>query len=134
LQRTLLERLGFDRPRWRELLIMTVSAATLLTLALAGYLSLRARRLNGRDPAARSFEKFTRRLRQLSVEPIRDGETPTAYGWRAAAALPERAKPIREITECYLQARYEPDRQGAALAGLKARVNAFSRGYARASR
>jgi transglutaminase-like putative cysteine protease len=134
LQRSLLEWLGFDRPRWRELLVMTVAAATVLTLALAVYLGLRTRRLNARDPAARSFEKFTRRLRQLKVEPMRDGETPSAYARRAAAALPERADPIRAITESYLQARYEPDWKGKALAGLKSRVNAFGRGYVRASR
>jgi hypothetical protein len=133
LQRSLLEWLGFDRPRWRELLLMTVSAAALLTFALAGYLGLRARRLNARDPAAKSFEKFSRRLRQLKVEPMRAGETPVSYARRAAAALPGRADPIRAITASYLQARYEPDSSGQALAGLKARVRDFNRGYARAS-
>jgi transglutaminase-like putative cysteine protease len=134
MQRTLLEWIGFDRPRWRELLLMTTGLALLVTLSLAAYLSLRTRRLSARDPAARSFETFRRRLRQLKVEPIRDGETPSAYGQRAAAALPDRAEPIREITDAYLKARYEPDRKGDALAGLKSRVRAFSRGYARASR
>jgi transglutaminase-like putative cysteine protease len=131
LQRTLLEWLGFDRPRWRELLIMTAAVTALLSLALAANLSLRRRRLNAHDPAARSFERFRRRLRQLKVEPIRDGETPSAYAERAAARLPHAADAIQDITRAYLRARYEPDRMGDALARLKSRVREFSRGYAR---
>ena len=130
LQRTLLEWLGFDRPHWRVLLLMT-SAATVFTMAaLAFYLGLRRHRGSGRDSAARSFEQFKRKLKRLRVDPIRLGETPSTYADRARTALPEAAESINDITAAYTAARYEPDPSGDALARLRSLVSKFSSGYA----
>jgi hypothetical protein len=132
LQRTLLEWLGFDRPRWRELMVLIVAAFVAFSVALAAWLHLKQRRAASRDPAARSFDRFTRRLRQLSVSPIAPGETPSAYAERAGDQLPQHAETIDAITRAYLAARYEPDTGGHSLARLTALVRSFSSGYARA--
>lgn len=134
LQRTLLQWLGFDRPRWRDMIVLIVAAFVLFSAALAGWLHLRQRRAASRDPAARSFARFTRRLRQLHVTPIAPGETPSAYAERAGNRLPQHAETIDAITRAYLAARYEPDTGGRALASLESLVGSFSSGYARAWR
>ncbi len=130
LQRTLLEWLGFERPRWRELMLMTVVTLSVLMGALTLFLGLRIRSSHHRDPAARRFAQFCRKLARLSVEPIRAGETPSAYAERAEAALPANANAIRAITSAYLAARYEPDPSGGALVELESLVKAFNPGYA----
>lgn len=132
LQRTLLESLGFDRPRWREMTILIVAAFVLFSAAHASWLHLRQRHAASRDPAARSFARFTRRLRQLGVSPIRPGETASAYAERARDQLPLHAETIDAVTRAYLSARYEPDAGGHALARLRSLVGSFSSGYARA--
>ena len=129
LQRTLLEWFGFDRPRWRELLLMTVVATALLMVALTLLLGLKIRSGHARDPAARSFKQFRRKLARLRVEPMKAGETPGDYAERAEASLPENAAAIRAITAAYLEARYEPDLMGNALATLKSLVKEFRSGY-----
>ena len=134
LQRDLLEWLGFDRPRWRELMIMTVVATALLMVALTAYLGHRLKRDIDRDPAAKLFHKFERKLRRLEIKPMRTGETPTTFAQRAATALPAYAETIATITATYLAARYEPDRDSRALVDLKSRVDQFSPKHAPGSR
>ena len=132
LQRNLLEKLGIERPRWRELMVMTVVATTLMMVALTLFLGLRMRRWEKHDPAAKTFARFTRNLRQYDVLPLKRGETASAYARRATAVLPAAADSIRSITQTYLAARYEPD-NGAALERLRAEVRAFRPDYARGS-
>ncbi|MDX1562699.1 MAG: DUF4129 domain-containing transglutaminase family protein [Gammaproteobacteria bacterium] len=133
LQRTLLEWLGLDRPRWGELLLLTGVATALLMFGLSVYLGFRLRESHSRDPAARHFARFRRRLAQLDVEPPRPGETPSAYAARAQAKLPTAADTIAEVTTTYLAARYEPDTGGAALARLESLIRDFKRSYALSS-
>jgi len=129
LQRTLLEWMGFERPRWRELMLMTIVATALLMVGLTLFLGVRMRSSYARDPAARSFKHFRSKLARLKVEPIRAGETPTDYAARAEAALPENATAIHAITVAYLEARYEPDSMGDALVKLRSLVREFRPGY-----
>lgn len=133
LQRSLLEKLGFERPRWRELMMMTVIATVIMMVGLTVYLGMRAHRWQPRDPAAECFLRFNRKLKRLHVEPIRRGETPTGYARRAAVSLPAAADTIWQVTSDYLAARYEPDRSGRALARLRGSVRGFRPRYARAS-
>jgi transglutaminase-like putative cysteine protease len=125
LQRTLIESLGLERPDRRDLFLMSVAATALLVAALAFYSNLGSRRGRRRDAAARSFERFERKLRRLSVEPMQAGETPSAYAKRARNLRPADADTIAAITVTYLAARYEPDPAGAALARLVSLVGAF---------
>jgi transglutaminase-like putative cysteine protease len=133
LQRLLLERLGFERPDWRELLALTVAATVILMVALTAYLGLKVRETIVPDPSARCFGRFMRKLRRLEVEPMQAGETPTAYARRAGNRLPDQVEAIQNITTAYLCARYEPDSDGKASAQLRALVKAFRSGYAPAS-
>ena len=133
IQRDLLEKLGFERPRWRELMMMTVIATIIMMIALTVYLGLRAHRWQGRDPAARCFLRFNRKLSAFEIEPIRKGETPSDYARRAASRAPASADTIWNITRDYLTARYEPDGGGLALRRLRERVHAFRPRYAPAS-
>jgi transglutaminase-like putative cysteine protease len=134
LQRALIERLGFERPSLANLLAATIIAMIVLMLGLSVYLTARFRRESQRDPAARCFARFGRRLGRLRVEPMRTGETPIQYAERAARTVPAAAERIRAVVGAYLAARYEPDRDGAALAHLDALVRDFSRQSAPASR
>ncbi|TJZ73514.1 transglutaminase TgpA family protein [Chitiniphilus eburneus] len=58
-----------------------------------------------RDPAARLWRAFMRRLAQRGVMP-RLGEGPRDFAARAAALLPGHADAIRQIANHYLAARY----------------------------
>jgi transglutaminase-like putative cysteine protease len=133
LQRSLLEWLGFDRLRWRDLLMLATATTAMLLIALTFWLGRNLRR-EIRDPAAREFARFSRRLRRRQVEPPVAGETPSAYAARAGERLPEAADAIAAITDSYLRARYEADASGAALVELRERISAFRSSYARASR
>ena len=134
LQRSLLEWLGFERPRWRHLLWLTAGATVVMLIALTFWLGRVSRRREHRDPAAREFARFAQGLRRRQVEPPRAGETTTAYAARAARLLPQAADALAAIAASYLRARYEADSSGAALRELKAQIGDFRLRYARASR
>jgi len=131
LQRDLFERLGLGRPSRAELLLLSVVATALGMTALAILLGLRLRQQRPRDPASRSFSRFVARLGRIPVGPMRAGEAPMAFARRAALASPDNAVAIMEITETYLAARYEPDRDGTALARLQQLVSSFRPDYVR---
>jgi transglutaminase-like putative cysteine protease len=134
LQRSLLEWLGFDRVRWRDLVLLTTAATVVSMIALAFLLGLTLRRRETSDPAAREFARFSRGLQRRQVAPPGPGETPSAYAARAGVHLPEAAGAIAAITDSYLRARYEPDGSGTALGELKERIGDFRLRYARAFR
>jgi len=134
LQRSLLEWLGFDRPRGHHLLWLTVGATVAMLVGLTIWLGFASRRHEHRDPAARVFARFGAALRRREIDLPHPGETPTAYAARASRLLPEARDAITAIAACYLRARYEADASGAALRELKAEVGDFTTRYARASR
>ncbi|WP_245557796.1 transglutaminaseTgpA domain-containing protein [Deinococcus apachensis] len=114
-QRALLGRLGVG------------SVGSPLYLALGGGLlalgllpALFAARVRSRpaDPAARLLDDLTHRLRL----PRSPGETPTAYGQRAALRFPDQASAITQAVRAYHAARYAPDRDAATLRNLRAAV------------
>jgi transglutaminase-like putative cysteine protease len=132
-QRSLLEHLGFDRPRWREMLLMTVLAGALMMGALTVCFGIRIRKWKTPDPAARSYERFLRKLKRARIEPRRPSETASAYAARATKELPGSAESIGEITTAYLTARYEPDQAGIAVERLRSLVRDFRPTCAHAS-
>jgi len=134
LQRSFLEWLGFERPRWRQMLGLTVFAIIVLMLALAAVLGFRTRHTAAPDPASRLFARFMRELARYEIPPMSAGETATDYATRAATRLPAAETTIRSIATSYLEARYDPDCDGAGLARLESEVRAFRPRYARASR
>jgi transglutaminase-like putative cysteine protease len=134
LQRSLLEWLGFDRPRGRHLFWLASAATFALIVALAVWLGRRARHRELPDRAAREFGRFARSLARQRVEPPGAGETPSAFALRAGSRLPAHATAIAGIAASYLRARYEPDPTGQALTELRARIGDFRQRCARASR
>jgi transglutaminase-like putative cysteine protease len=129
LQRDLLQALGFDASRWSRrwpvLLGLAMAATVAVSVALAVYLGWAERRRARVDPAARHFEVFCRRLAALDVAPRAPGEGPLAYARRAQHLLPRVAGDIEQIVTTYLQARYEPDVEQAALERLRRSVAGF---------
>jgi protein-glutamine gamma-glutamyltransferase len=124
MQRHLLEAFGIENPEWPQLLAGAGVLVALLLGALTLYLGRLYRSRRPRDRAARCFERFARKLGR-TVRPRRPSEAPSAFGIRAAAALPTVAGDIERIVGTYLKARYEPDVDGRALASLEAAVRSF---------
>lgn len=118
-QRELLARLGFSAGDW------TVPAALLGgTLAvLCGLLLVWARmQPRVRDPLLRCWEDFCTRMARKGL-PRAPWEGPLDYGARLAAALPQLAREVQEITADYARLRYGAGPlQAAALRGLKRRI------------
>jgi transglutaminase-like putative cysteine protease len=125
LQRTLFRWLGFERPRWREMLWLTTAATFAILVVVTIGFGMRARRSARPDQAAEIYLQFERRLTKLGVEPMRSGETPTEFANRAAMSAPASRGDILSITGTYLAARYEPDTDGYALQTLRNAVRAF---------
>lgn len=100
-QRRFLEWLGMDNPGWRKMML-TLVACVVVILGGVSVLLLRRYRPPKRDPAARLFRRFTRKV---GVPPA-TGETPQAYAMRIAAmgrALPRESN---RVVRAYLAARY----------------------------
>ena len=124
-QQMLLERLGLVSPSAARLLGAAALSVTLILASLTLGHALLARRRPRRDPAARAFDRFVRRLGRHGIRPPAPSETPSAYAERVALALPDSASAARAIAAAYLAARYEPDRSGDALRSLEALVRGF---------
>lgn len=125
LQRSLLTALGFERPRWRQLLLLTAIATASILLVLSAYFSWTRSRRQRPDPAARSFRRFVAKLAKLKVAPRAATETASDYANRAKLRLPQRATAIDTIVGTYLRARFEPDEDRRSLMRLQRLVKAF---------
>jgi len=125
VQRELLRALGFERPRWTQLVMLAAVATIGILVILSTYLAWSYRRRLDTDPAARSFSQFSNRLTLLKVPPRDASEGPMAYAQRARKLLPKVASEIDRIVKTYLQARYEPDTDQQRLHRLQDLVKQF---------
>ena len=101
-QRDLLERIGFPQPDWRTLaMLLGTAAAGLMMLLLAWAFALRRRR----DPLDAVWARFSRKLARHGAA-RHPWEGPLDYGKRLAMTFPERAEPLRTISEDYARLRY----------------------------
>lgn len=135
-QQMLLERLGLDFATPALLSAAAVGAVASIIALLAAYHGFAQRGRKRKDPAARAFAAFCRRLARCGIAPPRVGEAPTAFAARAEHERPDLAPAIRRIAAAYVRARYEPDADGGALDRLERLVTTFRppRRGARASR
>jgi protein-glutamine gamma-glutamyltransferase len=124
-QRDFLERIGFARATAGAMIAAAVTGVMLILAAFMSYRAFVGRIRRRRDPAARCFEVFVRRVARRRVAPRAAHETPSAFAERAARALPAEGPQIRAITAVYLRARYERDGDGAALQRLQRLVRGF---------
>ncbi|MBN1238279.1 MAG: DUF3488 domain-containing transglutaminase family protein [Gammaproteobacteria bacterium] len=125
MQRIFLSNFGVESPQWTRLILIAAGAVGALLGALTLWLAWSQRSRGEADAAARCFATFRRRLARCRIPPPASGETPAAYGARAADALPEAAPEIRRIVAAYVEARYEPDPNGAALERLRGLIGSF---------
>jgi transglutaminase-like putative cysteine protease len=124
LQRTLMQRLGFQNPGWQTLLALAAAVTALLLLALTAYLTWSFGRRARPDQAQRLYLQFCRRLARLRLSRARH-EAPRAFADRASRARPDLAATIDAITEEYLQIRYEPDAGPDKLSDLGRLIRDF---------
>jgi transglutaminase-like putative cysteine protease len=125
LQRALLEKLGFDRPRFAGTFALAIGATIACLILLRVYLQWSSRTRHSPDAAEQCFARFMQRLKRVEIAPRAPTETPQAFAARAAGGLPSSAAKIRQIVATYLTARYEPDADGDNLASLEALVAEF---------
>jgi transglutaminase-like putative cysteine protease len=103
-QMQLLRDVGFGSPTWQTLAVLLMSVAATLVGALA-LLVLRKLRLVPRDPVARAWRAFCRKLARRGTETL-PGEGPRDFARRAAVEQPSLEPEIEEIAELYLGLRY----------------------------
>ncbi len=115
-QQELLRKLGLDRFGWQGAVAIMAGAIALVLAGVAIQLGLRAR---GRpDRVVRAYQRYCRRLERVGL-----GRAPQEGPWnfarRAAAARPDLAPAIDEITALYIGLRY-----GTAAPALLPRLHA----------
>jgi len=125
LQHALLRALGISRPHWSKLIVFAVATLALLLGALGAHLAWTYRHVRKRDPALRYFVRFGKKLTRMNVPPRRPGEGPLDFSRRATLALPHASMDIERIATAYVQARYEPGRDGTRLRRLGELVRGF---------
>ncbi|WP_162232488.1 DUF4129 domain-containing transglutaminase family protein [Methylogaea oryzae] len=99
---------------WLSLALLGVSAPFAWSL-------WRSERLQTRDPALRSYQRFCKKLDRLGL-PRRSSEGPQAYAARIARHLPRLASQAHEITDIYLRLRYGGESGSGLLEALRIKV------------
>ena len=84
--------------------MILVAITALITAALALAI-LRRFRSRPRDPVAKIYARFCRKLARRGAMRA-PSEGPVHFAERASRELPEAAAPIRAITEMYVKLRY----------------------------
>jgi transglutaminase-like putative cysteine protease len=112
--------LGLEDPDWRKMMLAMMVCIALILSAIS-LAMLRRYRPPPRDPAARLYEQFTRKV---GVAPA-TGETPQAYGRRIAAMGRAQPRESNRVVRAYLAARYgKPSPQSVSV--LRSAVAQFS--------
>jgi transglutaminase-like putative cysteine protease len=121
-QQRFLSGVGFGPVDWRGMTVALVIALVLVACAAAGLHLLR--RWRRRDPLARTYEAFCRKLARqgLARQPH---EGPLAFTERIARARPELAIQARGIGRLYALQRYGGSHNAAALRRLQRLVARF---------
>jgi transglutaminase-like putative cysteine protease len=123
IQRDLMEWLGLDDPRWATLLFMAGLSTGVLLVLLTFYLAWRFKP-KSLDTASRWYARGCAKLKRVALLKS-PHEGPMDFAQRVAAAQPELAGPINEITRLYVKARYEGGIGLQELERLRQQVRAF---------
>jgi transglutaminase-like putative cysteine protease len=122
-QDSLLQRLGFGDPDWRDFaMVLGVGLAAAMALLFA-WLAWEYRPRSP-DPAAASYRRFSARLARRGLA-RQTGEAPTAFAARIGRLRPDLAAAADAITGLYLQARYLPGPAAGELRRLRLLVARF---------
>jgi transglutaminase-like putative cysteine protease len=121
-QRSLLLSLGIDANDWRQLGLALLGGLA-IALGLTLWLVMRGAP-KASDPLVAAYLRFCARLARSG--PARAPHEPALrYAERAAAALPECADTLRELSAGYTHQRYGADRDPAARASLIRALRGF---------
>ncbi len=120
-QSSLMQALGMDQPDWRRMML-TLTAILAILVSAVSLLLLWRYRPPRKDPAARLYDRFTRKA---GLRPAR-GESPQRFAARLASAGVAPLQEATQVTELYLAARYGPPAR-ARLAALRQAVTNFQR-------
>jgi len=126
-QRALLKRLGLNRPGGWRILVLAGLLVPLLVLAgalllLVYFLPRRPRRTT--DPVGRWYRKFCGKLARIGLA-RKPATGPRDFAAQVAAQRPDLAATVHRITDLYVQLRYAPAPDPAALARFKKAVRSF---------
>jgi hypothetical protein len=106
-QENTLQGLGLGNLDWVEGAVLAVAAAfSLLGIGALGVRALERVPAVEIDPAARLYERFCRRIAQLTGVYRAASEGPLDFSKRAAGALPQQARQIQAVTDLYIRSRY----------------------------
>ena len=122
-QRSLLEKLGFEKPDWKSLAVV-LAVAMSLALFFLGLSTARGFRRRKLHPADKSWRLFCQRLAGKGLARKSD-EGPLNFARRVIESRPDLSAVIGEIADDYIAIRYYPNPGSERLRLLKARVAAF---------
>jgi transglutaminase-like putative cysteine protease len=121
-QMELLSRLTGSQLSWRDLAVALIVFVSGVLFAIAFFLLREGR--SRADPLQKLYAQFLRKLEKAGLQRQRH-EGPHDFGRRAAHRLPAQAHAIEDITNAYINLRYNSDLHPEALASLKQRIKAF---------
>ncbi len=107
-QDTFMRWLGMDNPNWRNLFLTMLAIVFGLVILIGAALTFRLRPPD-KDRAAVLYRRF---VRKTGLTPA-TGETPNAFAVRVSAAYDRAEKPVRALTNAYLDTRYGPPDRSA---------------------
>ncbi|HSO06156.1 MAG TPA: DUF3488 and transglutaminase-like domain-containing protein [Pelomicrobium sp.] len=122
-QRDLLRRVGLSTPSW-EAMGAAMLVGTGLVLLVFTVLMLWRLRQQPADPVQRVYARFCRKLAGRGLA-RRDAEGPRDFSQRVALARPDLAVAVAAISRLYMELRYGPRADPAAMERLKTLVGAF---------
>lgn len=103
-QMQFMTQLGMSEATWQNMAIALLVASGFIMLGLAGMILWRLRTAP-RDPVQKAYHKFCGKLAKNGLA-RRPAEGPLDYALRLAQAIPQKAEPIRSISELYISLRY----------------------------
>ncbi|MFN2348912.1 MAG: DUF3488 and DUF4129 domain-containing transglutaminase family protein [Thioalkalivibrio sp.] len=122
-QKELLQRLGLGWLDWRGVTALMV-ALLMLTAGLLALVFLWRNRRPQRDPLARIYRRFTRRMARLGIPP-RSYEGPRDYARRVARERPQLQGAVEAFTRTYEALRYGPEPDPDQFRTLQTRLKAL---------
>ena len=122
-QRSLLEKLGFDKPDWKSL-AMVLAAGLVPALFFLGLSTAKGFRRRKTHPADKSWQLFCHRLAGKDL-PRKSDEGPLNFSRRVIELRPDLSAVVSEIADAYIAIRYYPNPGSDWLDLLKDRVASF---------
>jgi transglutaminase-like putative cysteine protease len=122
VQDVLLTSLGLTNSGPLRLVMQVLIVIAAVLIIYAGWMQLRTR--PRADQTQTLYKRFCQKLARAGVQRV-PWEGPSDFATRAAQALPNESRRVRQITETYIALRYAPEPAAANLREFAKAVNAF---------